>query len=140
MTNISSNDTSPSFFIFSNYSNSIDNYNTEYYYLYVHPVACLSAAFMSLTCVIVFAQKDLLSLGPFYQYSLTNSIGSSIAMFLLAGYAFSRCNSLCNVSKSLQSQLFELYGIFYMCNAMYFYGSLIQIAISVQLYLSVTQK
>ena len=125
---------------FSNYSFFLEDFNVEYYYRYVHPFAVCTAAFMNIICAVVFAQKDLLSLGPFYQYSLANSIGSPIGMLLLVAYTFSRCNSLCTEDFTSGAQLLELYGIIYACNALYFFGSLIQIAISFQLYFSVSQR
>lgn len=132
---------SSSNYYFTNYTDySLDDYYVHYYYRYVHWLAVCSAAFMNAVCAVVFAHKDLLSLGAFYQYSLVNSIGAVLGMLLLIGYTFSRCASICTEDTTAFVQLFELYGVVYICNALYFFSSLVQIAISFQLYFSVTQK
>lgn len=128
-------------FYFTNFSNiGIEDYYVHYYYRYVHPFATLLAGLVQILCAFVFAQRELLASGPFFQYSLVNSIGAAVGMITLTGYAFSRCGPLCPEAYTYSSQAYELYGVIFFCNALYFGGSLIQIAISTQLYWSITQK
>lgn len=125
--------------IFSNLTIA-DDYNVHYFYYYVHPFATLLAAFVNIICAIVFAQKDLLQSGPFFQYSLVNSLGAATGMLLLFGFTFTRCGPLCSIGYTYETQAYEVYAVIYAGNSLYFGGSLIQIAISVQLYLVITQK
>lgn len=66
--------------VFSNYSGEVNDYNVHYYYFYVHPFATWLATLTNFMCVVVFAQKELLSKGPFFQYSLVNSLGAGIGI------------------------------------------------------------
>lgn len=125
---------------FSNYTGNVQDYYMFYYYFYVHPfVTCLSVISNTI-CAIVFAQRELLSYGPVFQYSLVNSIVAVLGMAIAMGLCLSRCGPLCRHAYSYESQVFELYGVMFACNSLYFASSLIQIAISSHIYLSITQK
>ena len=125
---------------FSNYTGNVQDFNTYYYYFYLHPVLIFLAFLSNSVCVVVFAQRELRTAGPFFQYSLVNSIVSAAGTVLAGGMSFSRCGPLCNQAYSYESQVVELYSVMFLCNSTYFASSLIQIAISFQLYLSITQK
>lgn len=124
-----------------NYTNyTFNTYGVEYYYHYIHPVASIYAALMSLICTIIFAQKELRTGGPFFQYSLVNSAGSLVGMLLLSMMFLTRCGQLCPESSTFWAQEYEIYAFYLVANSLYFSGSIIQISISIQLYFSVTQK
>lgn len=126
---------------FSNFTGGVKDFNVHYYYLYVHPVVTWIAVFMNFICSIVFAQRDLLSSGPFFQYSLFNSIGAVIGMAIFSFFSITRCGPLCpSISYAYWTQIYELYAGMFVDNSLYFASSLIQISISFQLYLSVTHK
>lgn len=116
-----------------------NEYYVYYYYAYVHHIATFAAAFMNIICGIVFFQRELLTSGPFFQYSLLNSFGSATGMLLLVSYSFIRCGPLCHQGSNYLAAIVEL-AVMYIGNFLYFGGSLVQIAISFQLYLSITQK
>ena len=125
---------------FSNYTR-IEDFNTKYYYMYVHPIVTWTAALVNICCAIVFGQKDLQKSGvAFFQYSLLNSLGAAVGMILLSGYTISRCGDLCPQTYLLETQSYQFYAIFYMGNAFYFGGSLVQIAISIQIYSTIKKK
>lgn len=125
---------------FSNFSQAVDDYKVHYYYVYAHPVVMFLAILTNILSAVVFAQKELLYSGPFFQYSLVNSLGAATGMLLLFMYCITRCGPLCSQSYTYWSQFYEHYITIYVGNSLYFGGSLIQIAISCQLYLSITQK
>lgn len=125
---------------FNNYT-KLEDFNTKYYYMYVHPVATWTAALVNICCAIVFGQKDLRKSGvAFFQYSLLNSLGAAVGMILLSGFTVSRCGDLCSISYLHETQAYQFYAIFYMGNAFFFGGSLVQITISVQIYFTITKK
>ena len=125
---------------FSNYTGNVENFYTHYYYFYLHPVLTMISFVSNSVCAVVFAQRELRTAGPFFQYSLVNSIISATGMIVATGMSFSRCGFKCNWSNSYESQVYELYGVMLLCNSTFFASSLIQIAISFQLYSSITQK
>lgn len=127
---------------FTNYTDTLQDYHVHYYYAYVHPVVTLLAAFMNIICVCVLGQRDLMMTGgPFFKYSLVNSITAAVGMLLLCGFAFTRCGPVCpSLGYTYELQAFELYGVIFIGNSLYTFSSLIQIAISLQIYLSITQK
>lgn len=127
-------------YYFSNYT-IVEDFKVHYYYTYVHPVVTILAALANLVCSIVFAQRELLRTGPFFKYSLINSIGAIFGMLALLGFTFTRCGPLCPTIGyfTYETQVYELF-VIYFGNSLYMIGSLIQIAISTQLYLSITQK
>ena len=125
---------------FSNYTGNVQDFNTYYYYFYLHPVLTMISFVSNSVCAVVFAQRELRTAGPFFQYSLVHSIMAVVGMAIASGISFTRCGPLCPQSDSYETQVFELYGVRFVCNSLYFASSLIQIAISSQLYLSITQK
>ena len=126
---------------FSNYTGGLEDFKVHYYYYYVHPVFSWIAVLMNILCSIVFAQGDLLASGPFFQYSLANSVGAAIGMAIFSLFCVTRCGPLCpSFSYAYWTQIYELYGVLFIDNSLYFGSSLVQIAISFQLYLSVTQR
>ena len=125
---------------FSNYTGNVVDFNTYYYYFFLHPIVTMLAFLSNSVCAIVFAQRELRTAGPFFQYSLANSIISALGMIVASGMCLSRCGPLCSLSNSYESQVYELFGVMFLCNSIFFASSLIQIAISFQLYLSITQK
>jgi hypothetical protein len=123
----------------SNYSLPND-FRVSYYYYYVHPIFSIFATFQSLICTIVLSQKELRRSGAFFQYSLVNSAGGIVGCFILVFFFFTRCNSLCSASNSYWSQAYEIYAVYYVDGSLLLASSLIQIAISFKLYLTVTQR
>lgn len=126
---------------FNNNTGGIEDFNVHYYYYYVHPVFTSIAIIMSLICTIVFAQRDLLSSGPFFQYSLANSIGAVIGMAIFFLFTVTRCGPLCPATNyTYWTQLYEIYVVLFIDSALFFASTLTQISISFQLYFSVTNK
>lgn len=136
------NNSSSALVYFTNYTGTLQDYHVHYYYAFVHPVVTLLSAFMNIICVCVLGQRDLVrSAGPFFKYSLVNSIAAAVGMVLLCGFAITRCGPVCpSFGYTYELQAFELYGVLFIGNSLYMFSSLIQIAISVQIYLSITQK
>ena len=127
-------------FAFSNHTGYLEDFNVHYYYFFIHPVATLTGSFMNIICTIVFAQKRLHNSGPFFQYSLVNSIAAALALALFSVYCLTRCGPFCGQAYTYWSQMYELYVGLFFDNSLYFAGSLIQISISFQLYFSITQR
>lgn len=61
-------------------------------------------------------------------------------MLFLSGLFLIRCGSICGQGTTHWAQLYELYLILFVDSSLYFGGSLVQIAISFQLYFSITQR
>lgn len=134
------NYSTPNGYYFSNYTGYVEDFNVHYYYTFVHPVATLVGSALNVVCAIVFAQRSLLASGPFFHYSLVNSVGATVALAAFSLFFLTRCGNFCSVANTYWSQLYELYAGLFFTNSLYFAGSLIQISISFQLYFSVTQK
>lgn len=124
-------------YYFSNYTDRIP---LNYYYYYVHPTFVLLAGVICILCSYILAQRELRTSGPFFQYAAVNSFTAGLASPCLAMYFLTRCGSLCTTSPTYWSQVYEIYGIYFFTSSVFFSTSLVQIAISFQLYLSVTQK
>lgn len=135
--NATQNDSS---FYFSNYTGYYRDFYVHYYYYYVHPVATLVGSALNVVCAIVFAQKRLRTSGPFFQYSLVNSIGAAVALLLFAGFSLTRCGPFCSYANTYWSQQYEIYAVLFVDNSLYFASSLVQISISFQLYFTVNQR
>lgn len=112
----------------------------EFYFFYIYPAFLFLAAFQSLICTIVLAQKELRSSGPIFQYSLVNSIDSAVGSFLAAFLFLINCGSLCSTSYTLASELYKIIFVYFAVTALYFHSSLIQIVISCHLYFTLEQK
>lgn len=134
-----SNYSDPNYY-FSNYTGYVYDFNVHYYYFFIHPVATLAGSALNIVNSVVFSQKNLRTSGPFFQYSLVNSIGATFALAVFSLFFLTRCGDFCSYANTYWSQLYELYGGLFFTNSLYFAGSLFQIAISFQLYFSVTQK
>lgn len=132
----------PSTFIHNSSNNhTIEVYQfREFYFFYVYPVILFFAAFQSLICTIVLAQKELRSSGPFFQYSLVNAINSTVGTFLAAFLFLINCGSLCDTSYTYASELYKILAVYFLVSSLYFQNSLIQIAISCHLYFNLIQK
>lgn len=122
------------------FSNHTDRMPLNYYYYYVHPTFVLFAMVIGILCTYILAQKELRTSGAFFQYAAVNSGSSAIAAPFLAMYFVTRCGSLCKTSETFWAQIYEIYGIYFFTSSVFFSTSLVQIAISFQLYFSVTNK
>lgn len=119
----------------------LNDYGVSYYYYYIHPIMSFTASGLSLICTIVLACKELRSSGPFFKYSLVNSASASISTFVFAFLFLNKCGgSVCSLSESYWVQFYQIYGIYLFCSTNYFAGAIIQIAIGVQLYLSIKRR
>lgn len=137
---IEQNSSSSSLLVYFSNNTGYQNYNVHYYYFFVHPLVYLTGAIMNTLCTIVFAQKPLLSSGPFYHYYLVNSAFSAFGCVLFALVFITRCGPICGQDATYWSQIYELYACLFVVYSIYIASSLLQIAISFQLYFSITQK
>lgn len=112
----------------------------EFYFFYIYPSVLFVGALQSLVCTVVLAQKELRSSGPFFQYSLVNSVDSTLGTFLAAFLFLVNCGSLCSTSYTFASQLYKVVAVYFFVSSLYFHSSLIQLAISVHLYFTLIQK
>ena len=117
-----------------------NDFGVSYYYYFIHPAITVFATIQSLICSIVLASKELQKSGAFFQYSLFQSVGTVVAMFFLIFLFMSKCNSLCSISTLYISQLYQIYVIAYFEFSLFIASALIQIAICLQLYLSIKRK
>lgn len=131
-----SNSTSNSLYLILN-----NDYGVSNYYSYIHPLSSFITSILNLICTIVFSHKELRTSGPFCQYSMVNSAGATLS-FAISGFMFlNRCGgSICSISTSYWTQIYTIYGIYLLGSIYYFSSSILQIAISVQLYLSIKRK
>lgn len=119
----------------------LNDYGISYYYFYVHPVLCVVSALLNLVNTIVLGSKKMRSSGPFFQYSLVNSAGATVTFILLMFLFLTKCGgSVCSISPSYWSQVYTIYAIYYVAYVYYAGSAFVQIAIGVQLYLSIKQK
>lgn len=120
--------------------------STEYlfqnaFFLYVYPIIIYLSVIANTICSIVLAQKELRTSGSFFQYSLANSIASAIGTFLAANVFLYECYSLCpTTGYSYFMANYSLYGVVYSVSAFLMFSLLVQLAISINLYLSMTQR
>lgn len=124
-------------YYFSNYTERLP---ISFYYYYIHPEFVLGAGLICFLCSYILGQHELRTSGPFFQYAAVNSFAAGIGSPTLAMYFITRCGSLCSSSSTYWSQVYEIYGVYFFTSSIFFSTSLVQIAISFQLYLSVTQK
>ena len=113
----------------------------EVFFYYVYPVIIYLSVIANTMCSIVLAQKELRTSGPFFQYSLANSIASAIGTFLVANVFLYECYFLCPATGYSNFMAnYSLYAVVYSVSAMFIFSILVQLAISINLYLSMTQK
>lgn len=117
-----------------------NDFGVSYYYYYIHPVVALFASIQGILTTFILAQKELRTKGAFYQYSLFNSIQNGLCVFLFSFIFLSRCGNLCTTSTLFWAQAYERYSVFYIAQSLYISASIIQIATSLQLYFTVSQK
>ena len=119
----------------------LNDYGVSNYYLYLHPILCAISTVLGLINTIVLSTRNLRTNGPFFQYSLVNSAGAVVASCLFLFVFLSRCGgSICSISAAYSSQVFMIYGIYYVGYIYYSSSAIIQIAIGFQLYFSIKQK
>lgn len=61
-------------------------------------------------------------------------------MLILSGFTITKCGPICGLSNTYWSQTYEVYISHFIGNSLFFGGAPLQLAISAQLYLSITQK
>lgn len=122
------------------FENAFSKYR-DFYYYYIYPTSMFFASAQNLICSFVLAQKELRRSGSFFQYSLVNSVVSTLGTFLAAFLFLLNCGSLCPQSAhSYLSQFYKLFMVFFLVSAFYFFSSLIHVATSFNLYLKLTNK
>lgn len=117
-----------------------NDYGISYYFYYVHPVIYFISGILGMLNSIVLANKELRKSGPFFQYSLVNSIGSTLASFLLGFLFLTNCNLLCPTSTTYLAQLFIIYCSHFLGGGYYLASGFIQIALGFQMYLAIKKS
>lgn len=131
----------PSTITYNSTNNTLVVYRfTEFYFYYIYPVFFFFAAIQSLVCTILLAQKEMRSSGPIFQYSLVNSIDSTLGTFLAAFLFLVNCGSLCPTSYTFASEFYKIIAVYFLVTSLYFHSSLVQIVISLHLYFTLVQK
>lgn len=117
-----------------------ENKFKDVFYHYIFPLVSFIGCVQNILCAIVLSQKELRSAGAFFQYSLVNSINSALVTFLLFFMFLTNCGHICETSYSYISQLYNIIAILFIVSSLYCFSSLIQIAISFNLYFILLQK
>lgn len=110
----------------------------DFFFMFIYPVFSFFGSFQNLVCTIVL--WELRKEGAFFQYSFVNSINSSVVTFLSVFLCLTNCGQLCVTSFTYLSQLYNVFAILFLTSTLHFFNSLIQLAISFNLYLVIVQK
>jgi hypothetical protein len=110
------------------------------FFHYIYPVIIFFAAFQNLICSVILAQRELRRGDPFFQYSLVNSIVSTVGTFLVGFMFLTECDLVCATAHTRSSQVYSVYVIGFVVSTLYVWNLLIHLSISFNMYFNLNQK
>jgi len=102
----------------------------DYLYVYLVTSTSLIGFFLNLLCIFIFLKKKLRKSGNLNDYLLFNTINAAFYVCINGFTGLTRCGSICSTANTYEAKAYELYGIFIFSNASFFFGTLIQLALS----------
>jgi hypothetical protein len=102
----------------------------DYLYVYFVTTTSFIGFLLNLVCVVIFLRKELRKTGNLNDYLLCNTINAAFYVSINGFTGLTRCGSICSTANTYEAKAYELYGIFIFSNASFFFGTLIQLALS----------